>query len=419
MATIVALATISILTIGIFTYNNWSLSEPLEPARGTYESVEDKSLHAAVSVAELRTDMLDLINAERAAVGLEPLKLGKNTAAQSHANDMLGSCSSAHWGTNGLKPYMRYSLAGGYQYNAENISGLNYCIKPWDNYATTQPKAVVSESMADLMSSLGHRDNILDPHHSWVNIGLAWNDYNMMVVQHFEYDYVLFSKKPSIDDEILSFSVTTKNGAMISGDSSVQILYDPPPHGLTQGQLANTYCYDYGFPVAAIVSPPPPGSYYSDDSYQERSSSKCPDPYHVSPDTPEPKSVEDSIAAHRQALKNSQRTDNTSVWTVPFLVADRWESSQNNLSVTSDISTILSEHGSGAYTVLIWGMAKGGEVIISEYALFYDDASGDVIKFVESYGGDIILAFLPPSNSIEPLSFMVIIYALFKHMKAL
>ena len=35
----------------------------------------------------------------------------------------------------GLKPYMRYSLAGGYQANGENGSGLNYCIKAGDGFA--------------------------------------------------------------------------------------------------------------------------------------------------------------------------------------------------------------------------------------------------------------------------------------------
>ena len=76
--------------------------------------------------------MLELINAERARAGLNPVILGDNIAAQLHAEAALENCFSSHWGVDGLKPYMRYSLAGGYQSNGENGSGLDYCIKASD-----------------------------------------------------------------------------------------------------------------------------------------------------------------------------------------------------------------------------------------------------------------------------------------------
>ncbi len=321
--------------------------------------------------AELRMHMLRLINAERAVAGLDPVELGTNTAAQYHADSMLDSCTSGHWGVDGLKPYMRYSLAGGHQYNAENVYGLSYCIKPWENYVTVHPRAEVSESMRSLMSSPGHRDNILDPHHVSVNVGLAWDDYNMMVVQHFEYDYASFSKKPSIDGDVLSFSLTTKNGATISDDSTIQIQYDPPPYELTRGQIASTYCYDYGLSAATILPPLPPGSYYTDDSYQEHSSSKCPDPYRIPPTAPAPESVWGALEAHRQAVDSSEGSDNAPARMVPFLVADRWDSSPNHLNVVADISEIISERGAGVYTITVWGFVRG-DAPIGEYSVFYD-----------------------------------------------
>ena len=78
--------------------------------------------------------MLQLINQARTAEGLSPVVLGDNDAAQLHAEASLENCFSSHWGVDGLKPYMRYSLAGGYQSNAENGSGLDYCIKRSDGY---------------------------------------------------------------------------------------------------------------------------------------------------------------------------------------------------------------------------------------------------------------------------------------------
>ena len=144
--------------------------------------------------------MLELINDERVSAGLNPVVLGDNAAAQLHAEASLENCFSSHWGIDGLKPYMRYSLAGGYQSNGENGSGRSYCIKASDGYRTnSSAEQGIRRAMDGLMDSPGHRDNILDPWHKKVNIGLAWDRYNFQVVQHFEGDYVLYDELPVID----------------------------------------------------------------------------------------------------------------------------------------------------------------------------------------------------------------------------
>ncbi|MCY4490703.1 MAG: hypothetical protein OXC46_04460 [Thaumarchaeota archaeon] len=347
----------------------------IEQIQDANKIVKDESTRAENNLDELRVHMLDMINSERLKVGLNQIKLGTNTAAQSHADDMIVNCFAGHWGTSGLKPYMRYTLAGGNQHNAENVSGLNYCIKPWENYSTIDPKASLSETMDGFMSSPGHRDNILDPHHAMVNIGLAWDKHNKKVVQHFEYDYAQFTAEPTIDGGVLSFSINTKNTATFLDNSSIHLLYDPPPHELTRGQLANTYGYNNGVTAAAIISPPPHGGSYSSYSYQEHPYQNYPDPYHIAPDTPAPKSVAEAQAAHQQALQSSKKANNQSTRTIPFIVAEEWESTQNSLTITSNISTTLLEYGPGVYTVLIWGVVKGDGVIISTYSLFYNITS--------------------------------------------
>ena len=63
------------------------------------------------------------------------MTMGNNVAAQVTRRDLPGrNCTGGHWGVDGLKPYMRYSLAGGYHSNGENGSGLDYCIKASDGY---------------------------------------------------------------------------------------------------------------------------------------------------------------------------------------------------------------------------------------------------------------------------------------------
>ena len=224
--------------------------------------------------------MLELINAERLKAGVGTVVLGDNIAAQLHAEDSLENCYSSHWSLDGLKPYMRYTLAGGYQSNGENGSGRDYCITASQGYrAIASVHHEIREAMEDWMESPGHRANILRPWHKKVNIGLAWDSYNVSAVQHFEGDSVEYDHLPSIKDGVLSVYGTVKHGVHLgnSRDLSVMIFYDPPPHTLSRGQVSRTYCYDSGRPIAGLRPPLSGGRYYSEDEFTQ-SYSPCPDP---------------------------------------------------------------------------------------------------------------------------------------------
>ena len=169
--------------------------------------------------------MLELINAERAKARLDPLILGDNIAAQLHAESALENCFGGHWGIDGLKPYMRYSLVGGYQPNGENVSGPGFCATASDGYqAIDDIKQEIREAMEGLMNSADHRCNILSDRHKQVNIGLAWDRYNFHAVQHFEGDYVEYEESPSIQRGFLNMSGRTKNSAAFAQNRDLGIL---------------------------------------------------------------------------------------------------------------------------------------------------------------------------------------------------
>lgn len=320
--------------------------------------------------AQWRQHLLDIINKERLDAGLGPVTLGNNPAAQAHADSMLANCFSSHWGLDGLKPYMRYSLAGGYQYNAENVSGLSYCIKPWENYVKTSLERDIEDAMAGFMDSPGHRDNILDPHHARVNLGLAWDDHNMMIVQHFEHGYVSFTEPPTIHGDMLSFSGTALNGAGFrsADDLLVQISYDPPPHDLTVGQVIRTYCYDNGQTIAALVPPPPPGSFYIEDSYQ-LTTTTCPDPYDVGADASAATSPGQAHAIWHESYVASSST--TIHQRVPYHEATKWLISGDDFTVSANLRPILEKYGPGVYTIAVWGSMGGQNIPIAEHSVFY------------------------------------------------
>ena len=317
--------------------------------------------------------MLELINSERTRAGVPPVTLGDNIAAQLHAESSLANCFSGHWGADGLKPYMRYSLAGGYQTNGENGSGSDYCIRASDRYrALGNIEDEIREMMEGWMNSPGHRRNILGKWHRKVNIGLAWDRYNMVGYQHFEGGFIQYDQLPQIMNGTLSLSGSTLYGLRFSRreELGLQIYYDPPPHSLTRGQVSRTYCYDSGLQIAALRYPLTGNSFWSEDEFTN-SYSPCPDPYDVSPEAPAPRSPDEAHRFWQQAYAASQDQRERTV-IVPWVTASKWTAQGTDFSITANVSKLLSKYGPGVYTVLLWGEISGEDVPISEYSIFHE-----------------------------------------------
>ncbi len=326
--------------------------------------IPSASLSGADALQESRQLMLDLINEERVRHGLKPVSMGSNAAAQAHADSMLARCTAAHWGSDGLKPYMRYSLAGGYQHNAENVSGLGYCVG--FGYVSENPGEGVREAMQGLMTSPGHRDNILDPNHAFVNIGVANDGYNTMVVQHFEYDHIEFESLPEISGGIASFSATIPRASEFD-EYAVTVYYDPPPHPLTPGQLSRTYCYDPGTPVVSF-RPDLQGGWEYTDNIWTSDAIECPDPYNTPPSLPAPSSPEEALRHHGEAVR--QQTPATHI--VPWSTTNQWKAFGDRFEMKANMIDTIKQHGPGVYTFSIGGFLGDEYVPLGEHAVFHD-----------------------------------------------
>lgn len=329
------------------------------------------------NVAEKR-HMLELINDARNRSGVPPVVMGTNNVAQIQADQLLDDCVSSHWGTDGLKPYMRYSLAGGFQVNGENFSGHGECgladtLLHW----TDDPMEMVADSVEGLLNSPGHRETMLSPEYRKVNIGLAWDRNVFKVVQHFEGDYVEFEVLPVIEDGMLELEGRLTPGHAFTGQVPLlaMIAYDPAPERLSAGQLARTYCYGHGEVVGAFI---PPSRLLRDEfefthAFEE---AECIDPYDIGRTAAEPESQAESIRMFEESKARSEQTRETEL-TLVFRKAEEMTAEGREFSIRADMTGLLDEHGPGVYTVALIAELEGisgGEpdTVISEHSIFHE-----------------------------------------------
>jgi hypothetical protein len=214
--------------------------------------------------SELKQYALQLINEDRQKAGLSPVVLSSNEAAQSHAEDMLKARKLTHWTTDGMKPYMRYSVYGGTGYVAQNAAIqmsetpdaiVNYrldlcklsdvfCIKAQIEQAIRVAEHGMVYDDVNCCDN-GHRDNILDKYHTHVSLGIAFNSFDFAYVQNFENNYVEWNQQSIHYDnntKIVTMSGKTKDGYHYS---AIEIVHESLP--TPQTYLDNLDKRSYGF----------------------------------------------------------------------------------------------------------------------------------------------------------------------------
>ncbi len=125
--------------------------------------------------ATARLELLAAINADRHAAGVAPVHLDSLTtvAAQAHAAAMAAGGFFSHYGQLGEAPYERLARAGltghvqenVYRWRVRNLTPVGK-VDPW-------PAFDVTGAHRSLMSSVGHRETILNPRRTHVGLGIA------------------------------------------------------------------------------------------------------------------------------------------------------------------------------------------------------------------------------------------------------
>ena len=146
------------------------------PAPTPTTPVTSPTLPVIPALTEITADeqlMVDMINQERIAAGVNPIKLDLRLASvgRAKANDLKANNYFDHTSPTYGSPWAMMQQVGlTVQWAGENISG----------------NKSVAGSMAALMLSSGHRANILDPRFTHVGVGIAYGSaYGNLYVQEF------------------------------------------------------------------------------------------------------------------------------------------------------------------------------------------------------------------------------------------
>ncbi len=209
----------------------------------------------ANDLAQLRQYALDLINIDRTKYNLANVTLGSNSAAQSHAEELLSIRTLSHWNQKGEKPYMRYTKAGGLGNIAENAA-YKEVFSSGFSLTSIDPREAIQTSEYNMMyddasSNWGHRDNIVRKEHNKVNLGIAYDHNAFVLVQDFEDDYIAWAEPINFDRSsgILRMSGVSRLGKI----ASVALFYDPTPTPMTKDQLDATRGYGLGDEVGYLI----------------------------------------------------------------------------------------------------------------------------------------------------------------------
>jgi len=299
------------LVLGAFVWNAPSMLSAFQKKLGLQPS-------PTYGYEELVDYALSIINSDRSRNGLSNVTLSSIDSGQQHANNMLKHHFLSHWDTKGYKPYMRYTLAGGKGSIEENIAWY-YSSVPFD----------IKDAIRDLEWQMihndsdwdwGHRDNILNPFHNKVSIGIAFDNNNVYFVQDFENDYIEWSTfNVSKNGEVIMIGIFQRSDLSAEW---INIFYDSSPSSLAREQLEQPLfsgSYDMGSFVGMAV----PSGYESSEG----------------------------IA----------------------ITAPAWIQTGNTFQITFNLSPAFNSHGKGVYTLYLQPDSSTTEDSLTSYSFWYSE----------------------------------------------
>jgi uncharacterized protein YkwD len=198
--------------------------------------------------------LLRQINADREAHGapavkydLLAAKVGDEFCAESAGENFTG-----HWDLAGHSPYLRWALAGGVDFEAENVGSLSRAGRGITGGEIADLLLDVHrEMMAERPPADGHRRAILDPKWTHVGIGVAWAGGELRMTEEFVRrvaEWVEMPAGPLPRGSTAVFRAKLPDGWTAG---ALEVSFEPVPSPLTRRQIARRSAY--ALPKAFVV----------------------------------------------------------------------------------------------------------------------------------------------------------------------
>lgn len=197
---------------------------------------------------DIRGRLLELVNAERYLAGVNDLEFDElaGRVAMGHAADMARGSFLSHWGSDGRKPYHRYSFAGGIHATQENAASIDsFFSADWKNLAEDLVHLHV-RMHSEKPPNDGHRKAILAPQHTHVGFGFAASERRLRLVELYvaKYMEVVGFRSRAGRNETFHLS-----GRLLNSNHKIQqidIFYEPLP--VSREERAHATEGSYGLP---------------------------------------------------------------------------------------------------------------------------------------------------------------------------
>jgi uncharacterized protein YkwD len=216
---------------------------------------------------EIRNQLLQQVNEEREVAKVKPVQIDQlaTEVATRHAREMAKHGYASHWNREGLKPYHRYSFAGGYHSTQENISAAD---KTW----SSKPRDLIQDTSYlhvrlynETPPNDGHRQAILAPQQTHVGFGIALEELRLRVVELYVAKHVQLNvpetRKAKPGDTFLV------SGKLLGSNHSlrlIEVFYEPLPKELGLDQLRVSGSYSLPNDAVELRPKLPPPFLYAD-----------------------------------------------------------------------------------------------------------------------------------------------------------
>ena len=216
----------------------------------------------------MTTQLLNLVNAERAAVGASSLKLDSLacSVAEKHAVEMARNDFLSHWGLDGRKPYHRYSFAGGVEAIQENDGAINTAVPIASDDVPIHLTSLHKSMHDEVPPNDGHRKTILNPRHTHVGFGYATYNFCVRLCELYVARYVAIDPYAAIaspgDRIILRGTLLEPTYSLVA----IDVFYEPLPSPPDKAWLRILRPYGLPHERESLLPKLGPSYFYKDGS---------------------------------------------------------------------------------------------------------------------------------------------------------